>query len=135
MFRHAIRLTSVLAVVTAGPALVAGPAGAQEPQPIPLPPLACSTSWTNVIVGTDQDDQILGTSDNDLIVGLGGDDTIYGEAGRDTILGGDGDDVMAGGRGDDCIVGGAGADESVLWMFTVPNGHDDSYSVAFRYEY
>ena len=64
-----------------------------------------------------------------------GNDTSYGGGGRNTILGGDGDDALVGGPGDDCIIGGAGDDDSVLWEFSVPNGHDDSYSVAFRYEY
>jgi len=137
MFRHCLRLASMLAGATAGGLLLATPAGAhQVHQPQPLPPLLlCSTPWTNLIVGTERDDEILGTDGNDFIIGLGGDDTIYGGEGRDTILGGGGDDEMAGGPDDDCIVGGAGADHSVLWMFTVPNGNDDSHSVAFRYMY
>jgi Ca2+-binding RTX toxin-like protein len=134
MFRHAVRLASVLAVVTAGAQLVAGPAGAQQPLPTPLPSMPCPFNWTNVIVGTDQAERIVGTSGNDLILGLGGDDVILGEAGRDTILGGDGDDDLAGGPGDDCILGGAGADDSVHLYF-VSNGTDDTYSTGFRYEY
>lgn len=138
MIRHAARLTSALAGVTAAGLLLAVPTGAQaipEPTPLPLPPLGCDITWTNVIVGTEGDDDLLGTDANDLIVGLGGDDEIYGLGGRDAILGGAGDDVLAGGPGDDCIVGGPGSDHSVLWMYTVANGNDDSYSVAYRYLY
>ena len=101
--------------------VAAAPAGAVEPEP-PVPvPLSivypCPVNWTNIIVGTDHDDDIVGTSGNDL------------------ILGGNGDDILTGAQDDDCILGGAGADEAVLFYYTVPNGNDDSYSVAFRYEY
>jgi hypothetical protein len=138
MIRHAARLSAVLAGVTAtGLVLTAAPAGAAQP---PAPGSVsivspCPVTWTNVIVGTDQDDTIMGTSGNDLILGLGGDDVIYGDAGSDTILGGNDDDILAGAQDDDCILGGAGADESVLFYYTVPNGNDDSYSVSFAYQY
>ena len=140
MIRHAARLSAVLAGVTATGLLLAPvPAGAVEPQPLVPVPLSivypCPVNWTNVIVGTDQGDDIVGTSGNDLILGLGGDDVIYGGGGRDTILGGNGDDILAGAQDDDCILGGAGADVSVLFCYTVPNGNDESYSVAYRYEY
>ena len=139
MIRHPARLSAVLAGVTAPGLLLAAPAGAVEPQPpvpVPLPIVyPCPVNWTNIIVGTDQDDDIVGTSGNDLILGLGGDDVIYGDGGRDTILGGNGDDILAGAQDDDCILGGAGADESVLFYYTVPNGNDDSYSVAYSYQY
>jgi Ca2+-binding RTX toxin-like protein len=139
MLRHVARLASVLAGATASILLVAAPAGAepsQPPVPVALPPiLECLTPWTNVIVGTAQNDDLVGTDANDLIIGLGGNDNIYGAEGRDTILGGNGNDVMGGGPDDDCIIGGAGDDESVLWVFSVENGNDDSYSVAFRYQY
>lgn len=137
MFRHGVRLTSVLAGVTASVLLVAAPSAAWKPQQaVPLPTVfPCAGSWTNVIEGTEHDDDILGTEGNDLIIGLGGNDTVYGGAGRDTILGGDGDDLLAGGPADDCILGGAGADHSVQWVFSVPNGNDDTYSATVRYEY
>ena len=139
MFRHGARLASVLAGAAASILLVAAPASAEPttpPVPVALPPiLECITPWTNVIVGTAQNDDLVGTDGNDLIIGLGGNDTIYGDRGRDTILGGNGDDVLAGGPGDDCIIGGAGDDDSVLWVFSQPNGTDESYSVAYFYQY
>jgi Ca2+-binding RTX toxin-like protein len=139
MMRHAVRLTSVLAGVSAGVLLAAGPAGALEipqPTPVPLPSvLECSTPWTHIVVGTAQDDDLVGTDANDLIIGLGGDDTIYGGGGRDTLLGGDGQDVLVGGPDDDCIIGGAGSDTSVLFMYTSPNGTDENHSVTARYQY
>jgi Ca2+-binding RTX toxin-like protein len=132
---------SAVAGIAASGLLAVGPAGAMEiqqpaPAPLPLPSvLDCATGWTNIIIGTPHDDDLVGTDANDLIIGLGGDDTIYGDAGEDTILGGDGDDVLAGGPDDDCIIGGAGADDSVLFIYTAPNGNDDSHSVNLRYQY
>ena len=141
MFRHGNRLTSILAGiagVAASGLLVAAPAGASEVQQqdlVPLPSiLECATQWTNIIIGTQQDDDIRGTDANDLIIGLGGDDDIYGGAGRDTILGGNGDDVLEGAQGDDCIIGGLGDDDSVQRYF-LPDGNDDSYSVRMNYQY
>jgi hypothetical protein len=43
--------------------------------------------------------------------------------------------VMAGGRGDDCVNGGAGTDYSIQYLYTQPNGNDDSHSLMFRYDY
>jgi hypothetical protein len=133
------RLVTLTGCLAAGLLLAASPAGAveqQPPVPIALPAvLECVTPWTNVIVGTKGDDVLIGTGGNDLIIGLGGNDTIYGGGGRDTILGGDGDDVLAGGPGDDCIIGGAGKNESVQYLYSQSNGNDDSYSVAYRYDY
>jgi Ca2+-binding RTX toxin-like protein len=140
MSSHAARFTSVLAGVAAsGLLLAAAPAGAAVPSPtspVPLPIVfPCTAVWSNVIIGTEDDDDLVGTSANDLIIGLGGDDTIYGDTGDDTIIGGNGDDELAGAAGDDCILGGAGNDYSVLWVYTAPNGTDDTYSASFRYEY
>lgn len=132
MFGHTARLTAAISLAAGGLLAVApAHAGASPPEV----PLGCPINWTNVIIGTPGDDVLQGTAANDLILGLGGDDVVYGGGGRDTILGGNGDDLLAGGPGDDCVVGGAGNDESVLWLYSVPNGDDDSYSVQFRYEY
>ena len=141
MIRTRTRLLAVatgVAAVALLPALTALPADAVEQQPAPpiLPAvLACATPWTTVIVGTPGADTITGTDGNDLIIGLGGNDTIDGGGGRDTILGGDGDDTLIGGRGDDCIIGGAGDDVTIQYLYTIPNGNDDSYSADARYEY
>lgn len=121
MFRHSARISSLLVGVAAGGLLLATPAEA-DITPIGLPPMLCPITWTNVIIGTEHDDDILGTPANDLIVAGGGDDEVYGGGGRDIILGGDGDDVLAGGPADDCVLGGAGDDESVQWTYSVPNG-------------
>jgi Ca2+-binding RTX toxin-like protein len=134
MFRHTARLASVAVGLTAGGLLLAAPAQA-DVIPVGLPPLVCPIVYTNVIVGTDGVDALLGTPANDLIIALGGDDYVYGGGGRDTILGGEGNDVIGGGPGDDCILGGPGDDESILWLYTVQNGNDESSSVQFRYQY
>lgn len=65
---------------------------------------------SNIIVGSDGDDQLDGTSGVDCILGLAGDDTIYGGNGDDWIFGGPGDDILDGGRGDDHVDGGDGND-------------------------
>ena len=149
MIRHGLRLTSLLAGVAACGILATGaaqadvpPPSSSIPAPIPAPgPILlpayfpCTLTWTNVVVGTDGPDVLFGTSGADLILGLGGDDYIYGDTGRDTIIGGDGDDVMDGAQGNDCVNGGAGDDWSVQHVATIPNGSDDSHSLAFRYDY
>jgi Ca2+-binding RTX toxin-like protein len=45
-----------------------------------------------------------GTDGNDNINALGGNDAVYGDGGNDTIEGGDGNDFLFGGDGDDWIV-------------------------------
>jgi Ca2+-binding RTX toxin-like protein len=136
MFRRTARFTTAAAGLAAGGLLVTAPAPAQaDPDIIEVPPPVCSIFYTNVVTGTAGDDVLRGTGANDLILGLGGDDVIYGAGGRDIIRGGDGDDVLIGGPADDCVRGGSGADESVQYLYTEPNGNDDSHSVLFRYEY
>jgi Ca2+-binding RTX toxin-like protein len=144
MFTTRARLAAVLACVIVGGSVFAGPAMAAPgraalptPNPVPLPlpwSLPCSTLWTNVIVGTDGDDNLVGTDENDLILGLGGRDWIDGGRGRDTIVAGEGDDNLVGGPGNDCLIGGDGDDTA--WRYTyAANGNDDDHEVEARYTY
>ncbi len=65
---------------------------------------------TNVIRGTDGNDNLYGTPGNDLIYGLGGDDLIIGFGGNDVLIGGDGNDIIEGLDGNDLLIGGRGND-------------------------
>ena len=65
---------------------------------------------TNVIRGTEANDNLYGTPGNDLIYGLGGNDLIMGLGGNDILLGGDGNDILEGGDGSDALLGEAGND-------------------------
>jgi hypothetical protein len=81
--------------------------------PIDLPP-ECSHLQgiiTNVIEGTEEEDDIWGTPESDLILGYGGEDEIDGKSGHDCIVGGNADDELDGGNGNDVILGGAGEDK------------------------
>ena len=64
---------------------------------------------SDVILGTEADDDIRGRSGNDTICGMGGDDFIHGNSGNDWIDGGDGVDNLRGGQGDDVVNTGSGA--------------------------
>lgn len=74
------------------------------------------TTPTNVVEGTDSNEQLLGSNGNDLINGYLGDDQLFGFAGHDTLNGGAGNDYLAGGNGsgtnsgNDILNGGAGDD-------------------------
>lgn len=85
------------------------------PQPkleVPAEYAALAAAWgiTNVIIGTEGDDNLYGTPGNDLILGLGGDDLLMGLGGNDVLIGGDGNDILEGGIGNDLLIGGAGCD-------------------------
>lgn len=80
---------------------------------------ALNTEATQLIGGSDGDDEITGTSGADWITGNGGDDTLdgvvgddilSGNAGSDTLHGGIDQDVLYGGAGNDILDGGADAD-------------------------
>ena len=60
---------------------------------------------SNIILGTDGDDNLIGTSGDDTIMSLNGNDTISGRAGDDYLNGGDGNDVIYGEEGNDRIDG------------------------------
>ena len=88
-----------------------------------------TTSSSDVIHGTVEDDRIFGKGGDDVLYGatgndflLGddidgaasGNDSIFGDDGIDTLDGGAGDDYLVGGQGSDRILGGAGADTIVF---------------------
>lgn len=85
-----------------------------EIEPAPLAPAipAQYACWgiTNVIRGTEANDNLYGTPGNDLIYGLGGNDLLMGLGGNDILLGGDGNDILEGGDGSDALLGEAGCD-------------------------
>jgi Ca2+-binding RTX toxin-like protein len=88
-------------------------------------------SGTDLLTGSNADDDIFGDSThniirawsgNDYIVANGGDDLIDGGNGDDGISGGNGNDVIAGGAGDDSLDGGSGDD---VYLFNRGDGDDD----------
>lgn len=77
---------------------------------------------TQVVEGTEGDDDIRATNANELILGFGGDDKLDGNNGDDCIVGGDGNDEIDGGDENDIIVGGlgdddidGGSDNDIIW--------------------
>ena len=67
---------------------------------------------TNVIEGTDGNDNIKGSYLSELIIAYDGKDKVDGRGGHDCILGGAGNDKkLEGGSGNDIIVGGLGNDK------------------------
>ena len=90
---------------------VVAPREIEPTQPTPAIP-AQYACWgiTNVIRGTEANDNLYGTPGNDLIYGLGGNDLLMGLEGNDILLGGDGNDILEGGVGSDALLGEAGCD-------------------------
>lgn len=80
------------------------------PVTIPLPAECHSLEGiiTEVIYGTEGDDNIRGSSASELIFAVGGNNTIRGGGGDDCIVGGPGDDWIDGGSGNDIIIAGGG---------------------------
>ena len=72
------------------------------------------TDEDDVIVGTDGNDQINGNSGDDIICGLNGTDNINGNNGNDIIFGGDGNDQINGNNDDDVLCAGNGND-TIQW--------------------
>ena len=64
---------------------------------------------SDVILGTEDNDDIRGRAGDDTICGMGGDDFIHGNSGNDWIDGGDGVDDLRGGQGDDVVNTGSGS--------------------------
>lgn len=124
------RKTSVVFVVVALGALVAGPGPA-------LAGGSCQ-GRAPTIVGTQGNDKLEGTRFADVISGLGGADVIKALAGNDYVCGGDGNDkieganghdriegeggndTMQGGRGDDRLDGGSDTDTASYKASTTP---------------
>ncbi|MCC4799364.1 alkaline phosphatase [Enterovibrio norvegicus] len=74
---------------------------------------------SNIIHGTENDDEIIGTTGvdtlygydgNDYLQGNGDDDFLYGGNDDDTLIGGAGNDEVHGGSGNDWLRGGSGTD-------------------------
>jgi VCBS repeat-containing protein len=66
---------------------------------------------SELISGTETDEQLVGNSKLNEINGLEGNDTISGLGARDRLSGGDGDDQLFGGEGKDRLVGNKGDDQ------------------------
>ncbi|BBD68588.1 putative outer membrane adhesin [Nostoc commune NIES-4072] len=67
-----------------------------------------SLTGSNLVVGTDANENINGSAGNDYLDGKGNNDTIRGGDGNDTILGGLGSDSLFGGKGNDRLIGWGG---------------------------
>ena len=63
---------------------------------------------TDVIYGTENNDNIRGTGKSELIYAVGGNNRIRGGGGHDCIVGGQGNDRIDGGTGNDVIIAGGG---------------------------
>jgi glucose/arabinose dehydrogenase len=69
------------------------------------------TSGSDVIVGSEEDDQISGGGGSDVICAGDGDDKVKGGGGADRLNGNPGDDLLSGGGGKDRCKGGPGKDK------------------------
>ena len=67
-------------------------------------------SDSNIVDGTDGNDNLTGTNDAEVFNGLEGNDIISGGGGNDSLKGGDGNDTLYGEDGNDYLVGGKGTD-------------------------
>ena len=75
-------------------------------------PAACGDlgQYSEIIVGTDEDDVLDAGNGKAIVLGLGGDDVLTGANGKDCLVGGDGDDTLHGGNAPDIMIGGTGFD-------------------------
>lgn len=78
---------------------------------------------SEVLDGTNFDDNMDGYGGNDNLYGYDGDDAIYGGDGDDGLFGYNGDDWLSGGSGNDNLHGGFGND----WLI---GGYGDDYLVG-----
>ena len=69
-----------------------------------------ATDESEIIIGSEEDDEIHALGGVDVVMGEGGDDTIDGGGGTDFLFGGSGADTIEGGTGGDVIMGGSGDD-------------------------
>ncbi|MEM9197610.1 MAG: hypothetical protein AAGD12_07125, partial [Pseudomonadota bacterium] len=82
------------------------------------------TRASDLILGSDVDNQLMGADGDDTLLGREGSDNIYGGAGADTIRGDEGDDNIFGGAGSDVIYGGDDDEsgDTISWSFFSPIG-------------
>jgi Ca2+-binding RTX toxin-like protein len=82
-------------------------------------PNRIGSDFSELIFGTNDNNEILGRGGNDTLVGFAGFDTLKGELGDDSLRGGDdadlldggdGNDFLAGDKGNDTMLGGSGND-------------------------
>jgi Ca2+-binding RTX toxin-like protein len=66
---------------------------------------------TEVVEGTEGDDDIHGSIANELILAYGGNDEIDASSGSDCVIAGSGDDEIDSESGNDVVIGGEGNDE------------------------
>ncbi len=83
------------------------------------------TSFSDTLIGNDEDNSFSGLAGDDFLSGNGGDDNLWADEGNDTLLGGDGNDNLEGERGDDDLSGGAGNDRFLFSRhYYGPNGQE-----------
>lgn len=66
---------------------------------------------TNVVEGTEGNDNLHGTVQADLILAKGGNDRIDSSSGSDCVVGGEGNDKIGSESGDDVVIAGGGNDK------------------------
>ncbi|SFD53815.1 Ig-like domain-containing protein [Pseudoalteromonas denitrificans] len=74
-----------------------------------IPPIL--GDYSNVVMGTDSDDQLYHGNGSDFLSGLAGNDQLFGLGGNDKLDGGAGNDYIDGGEGNDVQFGGADDDQ------------------------
>lgn len=104
------RLTHLLAIAVAAPALLAPAASAATITGTPQADRLLGTAQADTIDGLAGRDRILARGGDDVVSGGAGADLLRGNAGNDAISGGDGADLITGNLGDDTLDGGAGRD-------------------------
>ena len=111
-------------VASAGSVLTVTVTDAATPNPI------VSTSYNDIIVGTQGSDTITGDHGEEIILGGEGDDTIITGNNQDRVAGGGGDDTVTGGSQQDFIYGGSGNDQATggggddVYLFIAGEGND-----------
>jgi Ca2+-binding RTX toxin-like protein len=82
-------------------------------------PNRIGNDFSELMVGTADNNEFLGRAGNDTLMGFAGFDILMGELGDDSLLGGDdadlldggdGNDFLAGDKGNDTMIGGSGND-------------------------
>lgn len=93
--------------------LIIGTDGDDELGPSPVDDHLRGLGGNDVLRGSDGDDLLSGDEGDDFLNGNMGSDVVLGGDGNDRINGGTGDDLLSGGAGNDVLIGGGGADRLV----------------------